>query len=46
MKGVKVEHKKGGACVRIKNVVELLIREFKVNAKDIRMITGKARVSL
>ncbi len=44
--GVKVEHKKGGVCVRIKNVVELLIREFKVNAMDIRMITGKAGVAL
>lgn len=40
--GVKVEHKKGGVCVRIMNVVGQLLREFKVNAKDIRMITGKA----
>lgn len=44
--GVMVEHKKGGVCVRIKNVVELLIREFKVNEKDIRMITGKAGEAL
>lgn len=46
MKCIKVEHTKGGVCVRIKNVGELLIREFKVNAEDIRMITGKARVTL
>jgi len=39
---VKVEHKKGGVCVRIMDVVELLIREFNVNEKDIRMIKGKA----
>ncbi len=43
---VKVEHKKGGVCVRIMNVVEQLLREFKVNAKDIRMITGKAGEAL
>ncbi|MHC8520712.1 hypothetical protein ACPJHQ_04740 [Rossellomorea sp. H39__3] len=46
MMEVKVEHKKGGVCVRIMNVVEQLLREFKVNAKDIRMITGKAGEAL